>query len=817
MLQSEVFVVEFSSYSARYTVQRDKILDLIGKKNFTSLGYYNSEDYDQEKGRLLDVIKSFNPDIVHFNEVPENFEYKGFSLKLLQEIYKQERNYKILETCHDNSFDFSRKEVWPDAFVAVSEFQKINLESLGKTCYLWDYEIQKKERPDRGEALRALGLDPNKKHILNIGLFHANKNQKYIYDMASKLIDLVGLSIEFHFVGNECFKDSCGISNLDLPNCRIWGERNDVEAFYSCMDLFLFPSIRELNPLSVKEALSWGMPVIMNKIEACDLYKKYENNPSVKFIQDIDVEREITSLVESVEEKKKVLVKFDSRSLGDSLAWIPYVEEFRKQNDYDVYCFTFNNDLYKKTYPQIKFLSDPEECHGFDNVYDIGWFQNTPSEVKRKSLQCTASHYLNLEHREIKPKIYIENKEKVIEGKYVCIATQSTAQAKYWNNPKGWEQTIKYLNDLGYSVVCIDKHSFFGKDKKMNSIPEGVIDKTGDLPLQERITDIYNCEFFIGLSSGLSWVAWALGKEVILISGFTKPDNEFNTPYRVINKDVCNSCWNEEEFDRANWNWCPYHEGTEREFECSKEITFEMVMQKIDTVRFKNLTDKEGFRGAFKEVFEKNTYHKHVSVEDGDYVVDLGCSLGHTYFKNKHKNIRYVGVDGVKENLDNFSSLLALSDKAVLINRHVSEKYKGLVKVKNNSFCSGKDTESEAISFREILELKAIHYPLNDRKIDFLKFDIEGAEVKIFNNNETYELFIKSVSKFAGELHKLGGNKERHDPNCIKVLTKLKDDKRVDLKIHSVDGVDITKGFWVGVKENRHNYYKEVIISGKIS
>jgi len=590
MLQNEVFVVEFSSYSAHYTAQRDKIFNLIGKKNFDCLGHTSSNNYNQEKERLLDIIKDFDPDIIHFNEVPENFEYKGFDPSLLQKVYKQKRSYKILETCHDNSFDFSKKKVWPDAFVAVSEFQKNKLELLGKKCYLWDYEIPKKEKPDREKMLINLGLDPNRKHILNVGLFHSNKNQKYIYDMASELLDSVGLSVEFHFVGNECYKNSCGITNFDLPNCRIWGERTDVDSFYSCMDLFLFPSIRELNPLCVKEALSWGMPVIMNKIKACDLYKKYENNPSVSFIQDVDVKKEITSLVRSEgyerEERKKVLVRFHSNSLGDSLGWIPYVEEFRKQNDYDVYCFTFNNNLYERSYPKIKFLSNLEEHYDFHKTYDIGWFKDTPRDIKRRNLQYTASHCLSLEYKEIKPKINVENKEKVIEGKYVCIATQSTAQAKYWNNPEGWKRTVKYLNSLGYSVVCIDKYGLFGKGEKMNSIPEGVIDRTGDLPLQERITDIYNCDFFIGLGSGLSWLAWALDKEVILISGFSDPESEFHTPHRVINKEVCNSCWNKEEFNKGNWSWCPYHEGTEREFECSKEITFEMVKEEIDQLVF---------------------------------------------------------------------------------------------------------------------------------------------------------------------------------------------------------------------------------------
>ena len=45
--------------------------------------------------------------------------------------------------------------------------------------------------------------------------------------------------------------------------------------------------------------------------------------------------------------------------------------------------------------------------------------------------------------------------------------------------------------------------------------------------------------------SGLSWLAWAVGTPVVMISGFTHPTNEFATPYRVINYHACNSCWND--------------------------------------------------------------------------------------------------------------------------------------------------------------------------------------------------------------------------------------------------------------------------------
>jgi hypothetical protein len=43
---------------------------------------------------------------------------------------------------------------------------------------------------------------------------------------------------------------------------------------------------------------------------------------------------------------KKVLISFESKSLGDNLAWIPYVEEFREKHNCEVVCSTFFNELF---------------------------------------------------------------------------------------------------------------------------------------------------------------------------------------------------------------------------------------------------------------------------------------------------------------------------------------------------------------------------------------------------------------------------------------------------------------------------------------
>jgi autotransporter strand-loop-strand O-heptosyltransferase len=169
----------------------------------------------------------------------------------------------------------------------------------------------------------------------------------------------------------------------------------------------------------------------------------------------------------------------------------------------------------------------------------------------------------------------------------VVIATQASSQAKYWNNPNGWHEVIAYLKSKGYRVLCIDKNRVCGAGVVWNHIPHGAEDFTGDLPLQKRINLIKDADMFIGLSSGLSWLAWCCKVPVLLISGFTAENNEFHTPYRVINHRVCHSCWNDMrcDFDHFDFLWCPRHKNTERQFECTKFITPKMVIDKIKIIK----------------------------------------------------------------------------------------------------------------------------------------------------------------------------------------------------------------------------------------
>jgi len=138
---------------------------------------------------------------------------------------------------------------------------------------------------------------------------------------------------------------------------------------------------------------------------------------------------------------------------------------------------------------------------------------------------------------------------------------------------------VPFLKEAGYRVICIDQKPVHGTGLVWNHIPNGAEDQTGDKLLAERARWLKHAEFYVGLSSGLSWLAWATHTPVVMISGFTHPTNEFATPYRVINYRTCNGCWTDPHlrFDHKDFLWCPRHKDTPRQFECTRLITVDHV------------------------------------------------------------------------------------------------------------------------------------------------------------------------------------------------------------------------------------------------
>ena len=271
---------------------------------------------------------------------------------------------------------------------------------------------------------------------------------------------------------------------------------------------------------------------------------------------------------------KRVYIPIDSKSLGDSIAWMPYIDEFSKKHNCKVITSTFWNNFFEKTYPNIDFIKPGQVAENIYAKYTLGWFYNNEMEPMLPNtipLQMAATNILGLTHTEIKPTIDFTPEKRPMKAKYITIATHSTAALKFWHYPNGWDELTDFLNSKGYTVVNISKEG--------NNVKNAITPNNYDI--NNIMNYIHHSEVFIGLGSGLSWLSWALGKHVVMINNFTNLNHEFTTnTTRIYDHSVCNSCWTNPnfKFDKGDWNWCPIHKGTDRQHECQKSITPEDVI-----------------------------------------------------------------------------------------------------------------------------------------------------------------------------------------------------------------------------------------------
>ena len=296
---------------------------------------------------------------------------------------------------------------------------------------------------------------------------------------------------------------------------------------------------------------------------------------------------------------RDVLILFPVGTLGDILAWFPYAARFAQVHGCRLTCAMSGLiiPLLRDAYPAIRFVTHEELeeqsiAAAAYATYRLGLFFDDadcihqPTDFRHVGLHRTAGYILGVDPAEEPPRLGVPDEGPPIAEPYVCIAVQSSTQSKNWTNPNGWREVVAFLKANGYRVICIDQKPVHGTGIVWNHIPNGAEDETGDRPLAERVRWLRHARAFIGLSSGLSWLAWAAGTPVVLVSGFTHPTNEFATPYRVINWHACNSCWNDvrHRFDHQDFLWCPRHAGTPRQFECTRLITATQVIGALQRI-----------------------------------------------------------------------------------------------------------------------------------------------------------------------------------------------------------------------------------------
>jgi len=633
---NEYYVVEYQCHSLDFVVQRNAIKEIIGS-NFTTL-YEN-------KMELFKVIEEWQPDIIHIDEPSERLDRE-----MIKKLYSSDRKYRIVETCHDIIFNPDNEKIFhPDLYAFCTPYHEQTFANMESKFVTIEYPIDKKQN----FSMR------NARSVLNVGLWTPGKNQGEGIEIARKYPDYT-----FNFVGNQAgnFKEYWEPLMKDLPpNVKVWGERNDIGAWMETANIFMFNSTWECNPLVLREAISYGLPIIARNLPQYgdmftdylqpidsdlyiikanyeiptdnttpifafkheEAYRKLLETPAqnqkisinqyfvdgafleIKGESDSDFEvkfydqqgkchyentiksnswvrlnrQYFTKWTAKVWQdghliykntlnlaNKTVFIVLDSKSLGDTIAWTGYALEFQKKHGCKVVLSTYWNHILD--YPELE-LVKPGTTVNCYALYRIGWKWDENKEpvlCNTIPLQQAATNILGLDYKPLRPKLNHSNQFRIPSWKYVAIATNSTMECKFWTR-EGWQEVINYMHGLGYDVYNVSK-----EDNPFDNCT-----KIDDTSIENTMDVIAGAKLFIGLSSGLSWLAWALNQNIVMISNFTESDHEFDC-HRITKPDVCHGCWNDPNIKLdPHWLWCPRN----KDFECQRTIPASMVIDAI--------------------------------------------------------------------------------------------------------------------------------------------------------------------------------------------------------------------------------------------
>jgi autotransporter strand-loop-strand O-heptosyltransferase len=272
-------------------------------------------------------------------------------------------------------------------------------------------------------------------------------------------------------------------------------------------------------------------------------------------------------------EGKELLVHFDSFCLGDTICFSSLMDAFM---DYHkpkyVYVSTFFPRLLKSNRPDYEFINaNQSKMIHIDKLLDVGYDKNNMSHTLG-GMFYAAKDTMRLPQSTKPGKCPVIPKVRIANPNKITMGPETIKEISKWNfnGNDGWQAVVNSLKTNGFDVYNISY------ENTMNL--QNVKGFHGFDDLNVAIDHIVSSRFFIGLSSGLSWLAWAYGVPVVMISNFTKRQNEFEC-FRVENLNVCNGCFNVYPNIKSA---CPVFFGTKRQNECHNSITPKMVIDKIN-------------------------------------------------------------------------------------------------------------------------------------------------------------------------------------------------------------------------------------------
>lgn len=268
----DIHFAEYHNYSDEYTVQRDRIR-----------ARYPWSCHHGEFDSFWDRLRGGGWDVVHFQEEPGSF----MPREGLEKVLAARGDWLMALTSHERDLDYGALPYIADAYIAICPWQakQITEGVPSASVHVWEYPVTPAGEVNKPEARMAIGgafADPTKKHLVQVGLWTAHKRQDWTMAAASYLSP----EWHVHFVGNRAPNMRDYWEGLQPgENYTVWGERADVADFLKAADAFILPSSKELAPISLREALSAGLPCYVSPLEV------YEGAHSDQPVHFLDMDR----------------------------------------------------------------------------------------------------------------------------------------------------------------------------------------------------------------------------------------------------------------------------------------------------------------------------------------------------------------------------------------------------------------------------------------------------------------------------------------------------------------------------------------------
>jgi glycosyltransferase involved in cell wall biosynthesis len=246
----------------------------------TSLGYYlkNLGVLFKSIPFLRKVVKEFQIDLIHSHKmevIGANFVGKWVGIPTVQTIHELPRKplfaYKIIAWLD---------HLMNDRIIVLCErstimFRWFNQESVKLTKIYNGISVKAKENLDSSIELKhQLNLDPSSKLLITIARLSPMKGLEYLIEAAAS-IRITHPDIKFVIVGDVAFanekpyKDQLlmKIESLKLEDTVFMiGLRRDVPELMEQSDILVLPSVYDIFPTVILEAMSSGLPVIATDV-----------------------------------------------------------------------------------------------------------------------------------------------------------------------------------------------------------------------------------------------------------------------------------------------------------------------------------------------------------------------------------------------------------------------------------------------------------------------------------------------------------------------------------------------------------------------